>query len=78
MKKPGFIQYLVICINDDGKPDGIGDWPKKNKIYELEEALPNAAMDGSLSFSIKGLNPQGKWDGYRSDRFAPYMTINLN
>lgn len=75
---PSYIQLFVVCINDKGKPEGIGDWPKLGNLYQVQDVMKNSTMDGSLEFVIKGLNPQGKWDTYRADRFTEAFQLNLN
>lgn len=75
---PPFIQYFVCCIDDNGKPDGIGDWPKKGKVYQVLDVIKNSKMDGSYGYVIKGLNPRGRWETYRADRFIEAYNVNLN
>ncbi len=75
---PPFEQLIVICLNDRGKPEGIGDWPERGKMYKVKDILRNATMDGSFGYVLDGLNPQGKWDTYRHDRFGEFAILNLN
>lgn len=73
-----FEQLFVTFIDDTNKPDDIGDWPEKGKIYKVVDVMRNSTMDGSFGFVLEGLNPQGKYDTYRHTRFAEFARLNLN
>lgn len=72
--KKNYFQFFVRCINDTNRPwDANLTWIKRGRVYEVEEVRKNAAMDGSFALILKGMNPGGKFDGYRSDRFENWF-----
>ena len=70
-------EFVVKCMDDDLKPEGIGDWLEKGLHYIVDSMQLTA--DGNYAYVLRGMKVNKPYTGYSMKRFQRvYVADTLN